>query len=140
MRRMGTVVLVDCAVVVDIRSIVLIRRSKSPHKGMLALPGGHLETSDRTLTDACVRELSEEIGLEVKTADLRLYSILDTPDRDPRYAKAISVVYYVDITTDQWRRLRSGSDAASLELRTISDLSSYEMAFDHGKIINQLCE
>lgn len=54
----GTVVIKDGAV-------LLVRRSKSPSRGLWAIPGGSVELGE-TLQQAAERELFEETGVRVK--------------------------------------------------------------------------
>ncbi|MEO5877549.1 MAG: NUDIX hydrolase [Streptosporangiaceae bacterium] len=63
--------------------VLLIERGWDPHKGLLALPGGHVDAGE-TAVAAAVRELAEETGVGVDAADLTLIGVYDRPDRDPR--------------------------------------------------------
>ena len=67
--------------------IVLIQR-KNPPVG-LALPGGFVDIGER-VEDACVREMKEEISLDVKIK--RLFGVYSDPKRDSRF-HTVSVVY-----------------------------------------------
>ena len=49
--------------------ILLEKRAKEPRKGFLALPGGFIDP-DESAETACVREVKEEIGLNVKESDI----------------------------------------------------------------------
>jgi 8-oxo-dGTP diphosphatase len=70
----------DGAVLVD-GEVVLLRRDHPPFEGTWVLPGGMVERGERAAT-ACVREVEEETGLDVRVVEfLGLY---DAPDRDPR--------------------------------------------------------
>ena len=44
--------------------VLLEKRAKEPQKGFLALPGGFID-GDESAESACVREVKEEIGLDV---------------------------------------------------------------------------
>lgn len=69
-------------------SILLLRRNKSkqdPWSGHYALPGGRKEDQDTSLYDTCVRETSEETGIELK-ADLLVKEL--TPTLAGRNVKA----------------------------------------------------
>lgn len=50
-------------------SLVLIERTKDGgvHSGQIALPGGKVETYDRSLLDAAIRETVEEVALSKET-------------------------------------------------------------------------
>ncbi len=51
--------------------ILLVQRGKPPHKGAWSIPGGHLKYGE-TISDAAVREVREECGIEIKLRDVRL--------------------------------------------------------------------
>ena len=118
---------VDCVVFKDNR-IVLIRRGCEPFKGEYALPGGFVDIGE-SVEDACIRELKEETGLDVKKDSLKLIGVYSKPGRDPR-RHTVSVAYLgeADLNT-----LEAGDDAASVEL--VEDWISKNIAFDHMKII-----
>lgn len=127
----------DLALVINSTYLVLIRRAKPPFMDKFVLPGGHVEEGE-TLAEACAREAVEEIGFKVNPNILRLLAVLDDPKRDPRHGRRVSVVFTVDVTPRALCDLAAGSDAASLELRSIASLQSEEMGFDHFKVIQLL--
>lgn len=129
--RAKTIVTVDAAIVVDGTHIVLIRRAKPPFQDKLVLPGGHVDETDATLVDACVRELAEEIGLVISADRLYQLVVLNEPGADPRCARRVSVVYRADISAEEFRALSAGSDAASLELAKLATLDRSQVGFDH---------
>lgn len=57
-------------------NILLGLRKNCYGAGTWALPGGHLEFSER-LVDAICREADEELGANIKPSDLELISIVD---------------------------------------------------------------
>ena len=57
------------AVVVLEEEVVLLKRAHSPFEGSWVLPGGFVEP-DETTREACVREVNEEVGLNVTTKEL----------------------------------------------------------------------
>ena len=56
--------------IVENGSIVLIKKAKGPYTGLLDLPGGTIDYGERPI-DTVVRELKEEVGIEV--IDLELF-------------------------------------------------------------------
>ena len=113
--------------------IVLIRRKKPPFMDCLVLPGGHVEDSDANLAAACCRELAEEIGLEVAPDQLRLLTVRDAKDRDPRPERRVSIVFMVRFT--ELPSLIAGSDALEVEVVDLDSISQVIIGFDHYQAI-----
>ncbi len=112
--------------------ILLIQRGIEPFKNRWALPGGVVNI-DETLEVACIRELSEETGLQVDK--MTQFKAFDAINRDPRH-RTISVAYFVEL--DKSEAVKGGDDAASAEWFPVSDLP--ELAFDHSQIISDFFE
>ncbi len=58
--------------------LVVVRRDIEPGRGLLALPGGFIETGE-SWQEATVRELREETGLLADADDVSLVSVASTP-------------------------------------------------------------
>ena len=60
---------VDCVSLVVLREGKILverrREDRETHPGAVVIPGGHLE-GDESFTDACRKELKEELGLDCK--------------------------------------------------------------------------
>lgn len=136
-KNRGVILTVD-AVVTNGRSVVLIRRAKAPFEDRLVLPGGHFEPTDVSLAAACARELKEEVGLIIDPDQLKFLTVLDSPGRDPRPGKRISVVFLAKVTNAVLRQLVPGSDAKEIVLRKIGEIVPGEIGFDHYRAINLL--
>lgn len=61
---------------VDLLLIHRSERASDPWSGQMALPGGHSEAADRTLLDTAIREVREEIGVDLRR-DAELLGPLD---------------------------------------------------------------
>jgi 8-oxo-dGTP diphosphatase len=107
--------------------IVLIDRMKEPLG--LALPSGKLE-GEETLEQAVVREMREEVGLEL--ANLRQFRTYSEPNRDPRF-RVISTVF----TADDFGDLRAASDAKRARIIFLDELGVLKemFVFDHYHIL-----
>ncbi|WTC68389.1 NUDIX domain-containing protein [Streptomyces anulatus] len=109
--------------------VLVIERGWDPHKGMNALPGGHVDPGESSRA-AAARELAEETGVQVDAADLTLVGVWDAPDRDPR-GRYITAAYVV--TVPEGATARAGDDAAAV--RWVRLDAPGALAFDHGQIL-----
>ncbi|WP_405886863.1 NUDIX hydrolase [Streptomyces longwoodensis] len=109
--------------------VLLIERGWPPHKGQLALPGGHVDPGE-TSRAAAARELLEETGIGVDPWDLELIGVYDAPGRDPRgrYVTAAYMVAVPDGITAQ-----AGDDAAAVRWVPLDNARG--LAFDHTDIV-----
>ncbi|MGA5424587.1 NUDIX domain-containing protein [Streptomyces lavendulocolor] len=110
-------------------AVLLIERGWPPHKGQLALPGGHVDPGE-TSRAAAARELLEETSVRVDADDLDLIGIYDTPDRDPR-GRYVTAAYLV--TVPEATTAHAGDDAAAIRWMPLDHTGS--LAFDHGQIV-----
>jgi 8-oxo-dGTP diphosphatase len=112
-------------------SVLLIRRGRDPFQGMLALPGGFVD-SDEDLHAAALRELAEETG--VTGVDLRQLGAYGVPGRDPR-GRTVSIVYVGESSTEL--PVRAGDDAAEAGWFSLAPLvlSPEVWAFDHAQVL-----
>ena len=116
------------AVAIRGNEILLIRRAKEPWKGMLALPGGFVDSGEDPEV-AVLRELKEECGIDGKV--VRLLCVKGDPDRDPR-GHVVSIAYLVAAFDEP----TAGDDAASAAWHRISEVE--EMAGDHMSILEKI--
>lgn len=131
------------AVVSALGYVLLVRRGKSPGKGLLALPGGHLEVSE-TLLNGCLRELKEETQIslsdEVLLRSLRDSHTFDDPHRScvGRYITHASYFQISDRDLPGWDlpKVQGGDDAASADWHQIDTLDPTEFHDDHYHIIS----
>lgn len=109
--------------------VLLIERGWDPFEGMWALPGGHVDPGETSLT-AAARELAEETGITVPVEALRQAGTFDAPGRDPR-GRYVTVAYTA--TLPQPVQPSAGDDATAARWWPLTDLP--ELAFDHADII-----
>ena len=107
--------------------IVLIQRKNTPLG--LALPGGFVDIGE-SVEDAVIREMKEEISLDVKIK--KLFGVYSDPTRDKRFHTA-SVVYVckaygVPIGAD---------DAKEAKIVKLADIELDKLVFDHGDILKE---
>ncbi|HMF91017.1 MAG TPA: NUDIX domain-containing protein [Candidatus Angelobacter sp.] len=107
--------------------VLLVRRKRTPHRGRMALPGGFIGERE-PLEHAALRELKEETGLRVMTAEQ--IGSFDDPRRDPR-GRTVSVVHLALVAAAP--APRGGSDASQAAWLPVGKLPP--LAFDHKQII-----
>lgn len=107
--------------------IVLIKR-KNPPLGC-ALPGGFVDVGETTRT-AAVREMKEELNLDVKLT--KLLGVYDEPDRDPR--KHVVSIAFLAVPLDLTAKPVAGDDAKEAFI-WYEDEPLPKLVCDHEKII-----
>jgi len=106
--------------------IVLIQRKNTPLG--LALPGGFVDVGE-SIEDAVVREMKEEISLEVAIKEL--FGVYSDPTRDERF-HTTSVVY----VCKAYGTPLGADDAKEATTIPLEDLELNKLVFDHGKILD----
>ncbi len=116
------------AVIVLNGDVLLLERAHSPFKGDWVLPGGLVEP-DETVREACVREVTEEVGLDVATEEF--VGLYDDPDRDER--GNVSAAYRCTPVTDDTPTPRE----EARQVRTFDPTDLPAMGFDHEQIVTE---
>lgn len=112
------------------KGIVLIER-KNPPLGM-ALPGGFVDIGE-SCEDAVVREMKEEISLDVKI--LGLLGVYSDPKRDPRF-HTVSAVYICKA----YGKAKAADDAKKCFVYLPDEIPMEKLVFDHARIIEDFKE
>lgn len=128
---------VDAAIVIDHEFLLLIERTKPPFLEKLVFPGGHVDAGESCRV-ACAREVLEEVGLEITLDRLELLALLDEPGRDPRPGHDLSIVFRVNLSREDTNSAKAMTDAKSLHLVRILDLTPDQVGFDHWQAIEKL--
>ncbi len=113
-----------------LQGIVLIDR-KNPPLG-LAIPGGFVEVGESVET-AAVREMKEEVGLDVELANL--LGVYSDPKRDPRF-HTVSVVFVGNARGTP----AAATDAKEAAIYPLEELPLDRLVFDHRKILLDFLE
>jgi len=81
--RFTVPVAVHVFLVRDGRVLLLLRKNTGYEDGRYSVPAGHLEGGE-SVTQAAVREVGEEAGVAVATADLRFAGVMNRRGTDER--------------------------------------------------------
>lgn len=133
-----TFVTVD-AVVIQSGHILLIRRRAEPGKGLFAIPGGFVNSTER-LEDAAIRELKEETKLKVPEAvlrgSIRTSFVADDPTRSLR-GRTISHVYGIMLNSGKLPKVKGSDDADKAVWVPLStfDRMENQMFEDHYHLV-----
>ncbi len=103
-----------------------MERDVEPHRGCWVLPGGMVEQGE-TAREACVREVEEEVNVEVEV--LEFLGLYDSPDRDER--GNVSAAYLCSKTAGEPRAREEASEVEWFPLEDPPD-----MGFDHRDILS----
>ena len=106
------------AILKDGNKILMSRRFQTGYEdGKYSFPAGHVDFGE-TFTDCCVRELKEEIGVEIDKKDLQLCHIMQRYSSGSAKENRIDVFYFIE----KW-----GGEIKNLEPEKCDDLSWFEM-------------
>lgn len=122
---MGREVAVD-AVIVENGNVLLVLRDHDPFRGFWVLPGGHVEENE-TVEQAVIREVKEEVGLDVEV--ISLIGVFSDPSRDPR--GLVSVAFLTRPVGGQLRLNRESKDAKWFPIDALPE----NIGFDHKLIL-----
>jgi len=120
--------------------ILLVKRKFNPGKGLLALPGGFINQSEK-IEDAALRELKEETKISVNIHDLRKsiaeMQVFDEPLRSSR-GRVVTHAYLIDLGVGELPRIKGSDDAALATWIPLNEIFGKENQFfeDHYHIIS----
>jgi 8-oxo-dGTP diphosphatase len=109
----------------NFQGIVFIQRLNPPHG--IALPGGFVDIGE-SIEDALVREMKEEVSLDVKIESL--LGIYSNPKRDSRFHTA-SAVYICKA----YGVPKAADDAKEVYLYDLDEIPFDTLVFDHNDIM-----
>lgn len=133
------------SVVIQSGHILLIKRGGMPGKGLWALPGGFIGSSER-LKESCIRELREETKLKVPEpvlkGSIKKMETFDAPERSTR-GRTITQAFLIKLDDAQSLPKVKGSDDAEYA-KWIPLADFYTMATDmyedHYHIVRKLID
>jgi ADP-ribose pyrophosphatase YjhB (NUDIX family) len=87
--------------------VLIVQRGENPGKGRWTLPGGYVE-EDETPDVTVVREFKEEVGLDVRAADLlSVRNSLREADQNAYYVFQVELAGPLEITIDEVETVRA---------------------------------
>ena len=127
------------AVVIQSGHVLLIKRKSEPGKGLWALPGGFLNAgTDRSIEDACIRELREETKIKVPDPVLRGsikdVKVFDKINRSAR-GRTITHAHKIILQDGALPKVVGSDDAEKAVWMPLAAVRSEEMFEDHYNII-----
>src|SRR5687767_11886279 len=112
-------------------AIPLVRRTRDPHEGEWALPGGWLDVTEG-LDAAASRTLAETTGLAPSYLE-QLYAF-GAVDRSP--TRVVSIVYWALLRADEISSDEAEKDHAIENVQWFDAAALPELAFDHNEIVD----
>jgi ADP-ribose pyrophosphatase YjhB (NUDIX family) len=107
--------------------VPLVRRTRDPHLGRWALPGGAADARE-SLASTAARTLAETTGLVPRYLE-QLYAFGE-PDRSPT-GRVVSIVYWALVRGDEAERTVEDDNVAWFSADELP-----ELAFDHNLIVD----
>ena len=117
--------------------VLLVRRAHAPMQGEWSLPGGAVEIGE-TLTEALVREVREETGLDVEVGSLLDVFDVIRRDDDGRVEYHYALVDYLCLPIGG--TLCSSSDASEVCWAAPLDLPAYRLSANTLAVIGKSVE
>lgn len=108
--------------------ILMVRRNGKTFQYSYAIPGGFINEGER-VEDAAVREMEEEINVDVEPTDI--LGVYSAPHRDPR-GHIVTVVFVGKIISGE---PKAGDDAQDVKWVSWKDLGHTRISSDHVIIL-----
>ena len=131
------------AVVICSGHVLMIKRRSEPGKGLWALPGGFVNANtDRSVQDACIRELREETGIKVPApvlvGSIVRSKVFDAIGRSAR-GRTITHAFLIMLgATGDLPKVKGGDDAEKAQWIPLADVKSDVCFEDHYEIIQNM--
>jgi len=130
------------ALVICQEHILLIKRGDFPGKGLYAMAGGFLDSTE-SIRHCAIRELIEETGIELEyealDKSIKDHQVFDDPDREPR-GRMISHTFFFDLQAQALPNIKAADDASEALWFPLKDLDKIrtQLGGDHYKIIKKM--
>lgn len=131
------------AVVIASGHVLMIKRRSEPGKGLWALPGGFVNANtDKSVQDACIRELREETGIKVPVpvlvGSIVRSKVFDAIDRSAR-GRTITHAFLIMLGADiELPKVKGSDDAEKAQWVPLAEVKSDLCFEDHFEIIQNM--
>ena len=126
--------------------LLTIKRRAHPYQNKYALVGGFVDKEEDAY-QACIREVKEEVGLDLPLEKVEQLLTVSTPGRDPR-GWVITIAHLVYLPAEALELAQAGDDAKEVQFIDVDFkqgtcslegqlLTEADFAFDHYQIIQE---
>jgi len=127
------------AVVIQSGHVLMIKRRSEPGKGLWAFPGGFVNANtDRSVLEACIRELREETGIKVPApvlkGSIQDQRVFDAIERSAR-GRTITHAFKIVLPDGELPKVKGSDDAEKAKWVPIAEVRSDECFEDHYEIL-----
>ncbi|KXT76353.1 Nudix-related transcriptional regulator NrtR [Streptococcus sp. DD10] len=124
--------------------LLVIKRKTHPYQNKYALVGGFINKNEDAF-QACIREVREEVGLDIPLEKVEQLMTVSSPGRDPR-GWVITIAHLVYLPCQVMKQVNAGDDAKQVmfldvdfKTQTFKDgeryLTAKDFSFDHYQIL-----
>ena len=127
------------AVVIQSGHVLMIKRRSEPGKGLWAFPGGFVNANtDKSVLEACIRELREETGIKVPApvlkGSIQDQRVFDAIERSAR-GRTITHAFKIVLPDGELPKVKGSDDAEKAKWVPIAEVRSDECFEDHYEIL-----
>jgi len=116
---------VGAVIINEKNEILMIWRNRKPEKDTWSIPGGKVELYE-TLEQCVIREVKEEVNLDVEVIGLLCIAETIQPENEEHW---ISAIYEVEIKGGEARNIEEGGAIGDLRWFSLSELPSRVACF-----------
>lgn len=115
-------------------------RTASACPSMVSAPGGFLDAKTNTfkgetVRETAIREVREEVGIELHDSDLLLVNEYSDPEIDPR-SHTVNIAFVAEIKFERTLNAKAGDDIESIHWYPVGEIS-HQLAFNHNELVSE---
>jgi len=130
--------MVCCGVVVNNGKILMIKKGSEPSKGKWSPPGGR-QKDNETLEETCIREMKEEVNLEVEIIKKLIF--FDKNNLDEKTAEEFGIdgiYFFLCKPILNLNNIKKGSDAADMKWLSKEEALNMDLTISARKLLNEV--